>query len=81
MAVIRRHISPAAVRMEIERLVAGARDYTVEVSGRRMMIACLIAFNLLPASQYPEFSDLLAACDPKTIGNFEGRAAEPQARG
>jgi CheY-like chemotaxis protein/GGDEF domain-containing protein len=81
MAVISRHISPAAVRMEIERLIAEARDYTVEVGGRRMMIACLIAFNLLPASQFPEFSDLLAACAPKMIGNFEARPAESRPRG
>jgi PleD family two-component response regulator len=80
MAVLRRHISPAAVRMEIERLIAQARDYTIEISGRRMMISCLIAYNLLPASQYPDFSDLLAACDPKIIGNFEGRVTESQAK-
>ncbi len=68
MAVLRRHISPAAVRMEMERLIAEAREYTIEVSGRRMMIACLIAFELQPAAPFPEFSDLLAAFDAGLAG-------------
>jgi hypothetical protein len=58
--------------MEIERLIAEAHDYSIEVSGRRMMIACLITSNLLPVSQYRDFSDLLAACDQKIIGNSSG---------
>ena len=76
MAVVRRHIAPAAVRMEMERLTADARDYIIDVSGRRMMIACLIGFTLLPVAQYAEFNDLLAAGDHKMVGNFAGPGTE-----
>jgi hypothetical protein len=69
MAVLRRHISAAAVRMEMERLIADAREYVIEVSGRRMMIVCLIAFDLLPAARFPGFTDMLAAFDTNlTLG-------------
>jgi FixJ family two-component response regulator/GGDEF domain-containing protein len=69
MAVLRRHISAAAVRMEMERLIADAREYVIEVSGRRMMIVCLIAFDLLPAGRFPGFTDMLAAFDANlTLG-------------
>lgn len=80
MAVLKRHISPAAVRMEIERLIADAREYIIEVNGRRMMIACLITFHLASIAGYAELSELLAACDQPAIGNFHVPAAEPQAR-
>jgi FixJ family two-component response regulator/GGDEF domain-containing protein len=78
MAVLRRHISPAAVRMEMERLVAEAREYVIEVSGRRMMIACLIAFDLLPAAQFPGFSDLLAAFDAGLAGGLRRERPDDQ---
>jgi FixJ family two-component response regulator/GGDEF domain-containing protein len=68
MAVLRRHISPAAVRMEIERLVADAREYLIEVNGRRMMIACLITFDLEPAAQFSEFGEMLASFDAALSG-------------
>lgn len=65
MAVMQRHISAAAVRMEMERLIADAREYIIEVSGRRMMIACLMAFELVPAARFSGFTDMLASFDAK----------------
>ena len=70
MAVLRRHISPAAVRMEMERLIADAREYIVEIEGRRMMISCLITFELQAAAQFAGFSDLLAAFDVGLSGGL-----------
>lgn len=77
MAVVRRHISAAAVRMEMERLVADTRGYIIEVRGRPMMIACLITYDLLPAAEFSDFAELLRACDPKTAGGLRAPAPEP----
>jgi PleD family two-component response regulator len=76
MAVMRRHISPAAVRMEMERLIAEAREYIVEIQGRRMMIACLITFDLQAAAQFAGFSDLLAAFDASLSGGLRSGSAD-----
>ena len=73
MAVVRRHISPEAVRMEMERLIAETRGHIIEVQGRPMMIACLITFDLLPVGQFPGLAELLAACRVRATGH----AAEP----
>jgi ActR/RegA family two-component response regulator/GGDEF domain-containing protein len=75
MAVLRRQIAPAAVRMELERLIAETRGYIIEVHGRPMMIACLITFDLLPAAQFAGFGELAAACDSR----ITGRTPEPAA--
>jgi GGDEF domain-containing protein len=68
LAVLRRQIAPAAVRMEIERLIAETRGYIIEVHGKPMMIACLITFDLLPAVQFAGFGELAAACDSRITG-------------
>jgi CheY-like chemotaxis protein len=68
MAVAHRFISPAAVRMEMERLIAETRGYIIEIQGRPMMIACLITFDLLPVSQFPDLNALLAACASSIAG-------------
>jgi CheY-like chemotaxis protein len=77
MAVVRRHISAAAIRMEMERLIADTRGYIIEVRGKPMMIACLITYDLLPATQFSDFAELLRACDPKMAGSLREPAPEP----
>ena len=69
LAALCRHISVAAVRMEIERLIAETRGHIVEVQGRPMMIACLITFELLPAAQFAGFSEWLAACEARSTAH------------
>jgi ActR/RegA family two-component response regulator/GGDEF domain-containing protein len=73
MAVLRRQITPSAVRMEIERLIAETRGYIIEVHGKPMMIACLITFELLPAVQFAGYGELAAACESR----ITGRVPEP----
>ncbi|HEX4309263.1 MAG TPA: response regulator [Acidobacteriaceae bacterium] len=70
MAVLRRHISAAAVRMELERLTAEAREYIIDVKGRRMMIACLITFDVLPVAQFPRLTEMLMAFDAGMVGGL-----------
>jgi hypothetical protein len=70
MAVVQRFIAPSAVRTEMDRLIADTRRYVIEVQGRPTMIACLITFDLLPASQFANFDALMEACN-------SSHAAEP----
>jgi hypothetical protein len=70
MIVARRKISPAAVRMEMSRLVSGNREHIVELNGRRSMIASPITFDLLPISQFQTIEDFLATLDAKLIGKI-----------
>jgi hypothetical protein len=61
--------------MEMERLIAEAREYIVEIQGRRMMIACLITFDLQAAAQFAGFGDLLAAFDASLSGGLRSDPA------
>jgi FixJ family two-component response regulator len=65
LAVLRRHISPAAVGKEVERIIAETRGYTIEVQGKATMVACLITFDILAASQFSGFSEWLAAFEAR----------------
>ena len=68
MAVVRRNVSPGAMRMEIDRLTLASRGQVMNVNGKSIMIACPIAFNLLPVSQFSKLDDMLKAFDAKPIG-------------
>jgi FixJ family two-component response regulator len=70
MAVIERHISPAAVRMEVSRLLLESPQHVLEFNGRRMMIAISTTFDLFPALRFSSFDQLLAAFDARLIGNL-----------
>jgi FixJ family two-component response regulator len=70
LAVLRRYISPAAVRKEVERIIADTRGYTIEVQGKATMVACLITFEILAASGFSGFSEWLSAFD----GLCDGRS-------
>ncbi len=67
MAVVRRQLSPAAMRMEISRLTAGGREHVLEVNGRRVMITRATAFDLLPVSQFATLEEMFACFNPKLM--------------
>jgi FixJ family two-component response regulator len=68
MAVVRREISPGALRMEIDRLTLSSRGQMMNVNGKSIMIACPIAFDLLPVSQFSKLDDMLLAFKTKPNG-------------
>jgi FixJ family two-component response regulator len=70
MTVIERHISPAAVRMEVSRLLMESPQHLLEFNGRRTMIAISATFDLFPAARFTTFDELLAAFDAKLIGSI-----------
>lgn len=70
MAVVRRQISPDALRMEFTRLASAGRDHVMEVNGRTVMIASPISFDLLPVAQCSTFDDMLAAFDANLSGKI-----------
>ncbi len=76
MAVVRRNVSPAAVRMEFARLIAAAADHVIEINGRSM-IATTIDSDLKILSQFHSLGDLLAAFDPQLSGKTEAKDNPP----
>ena len=68
MAVVRRTVSPAAVRMEFARLTSAPGDHVMEVHGRSIVVATSINFDLKPVSQFPNLGALLASFDPQLSG-------------
>lgn len=73
LAVVHRYISAAAVRMEIERMIADTRGHIIDVLGKPTMVACLITFDLFHAVQFPGFQEWLGA--------FEERCEHPATDG
>ncbi|MGA3160277.1 MAG: response regulator [Terracidiphilus sp.] len=67
MAVVRRKISPGALRMEIDRLTLSNRGQMMNVNGKSIMIACPIDFDLLPVSKFSTLDDMLLAFKAKPI--------------
>jgi FixJ family two-component response regulator len=70
MAVVRRRISPDAMRMEIARLTTASREHVMQINGRSIMIASPISFELLPVSQFYSFNEMLAAFDSTSSGGL-----------
>jgi len=70
MAAIERQISPAAVRMEVSRLLLEGPQHVLEFNGRRTMIAISTTFDLFPVSRFSSFDQLMAAFDARLIGNI-----------
>jgi len=68
MAVVRRKISPGSLRMEIDRMTLTSRGQVMNVNGKSIMIACPIAFDLLPVSQFSTLDDMLLAFNARPIG-------------
>lgn len=71
MAVVRRSISPVAVRMEVARLTSAPGDQVLDVHGRSIMVATSINSDFKPASQFSGLGEMLAAFDPQFIGKSE----------
>lgn len=68
MAVIRRRISPAAVRMEVSRRFLDCPQHLVDQGGRRTMVAIAMNFDLLPVAQFSTLDELMAAFKSQLIG-------------
>lgn len=70
MMVLKRTVSPVAMRMEITRLMHDQHEYTADVNGRQIMLAAPTTFDMLPASKFSTFDDMLAAFDAKLVGKL-----------
>ena len=68
MAVVRRKISTGALRMEVDRLTLASRGQVMNVNGKSIMIACPLAFDLLPVSQFSTLDDMLTVFNAKSNG-------------
>jgi len=68
MAVLRRLVAPAAVRMEISRALADTPQYVDEIGGRKTLIAVSMTFDLLPAVQFPTLDEMIQAFEAKLVG-------------
>jgi len=71
MAVVRRTVTPGALRMEVARLTSSVGDQVLDVRGRSIMVATSIAFDFKPVSQFSKLTEMLAAFDPQFSGNAE----------
>lgn len=67
MAVLERHVSTGAVRMEVSRLLMDTPQHLVEQNGRRTMVAMAMGFDLLPAAAFSTLDELTAAFDAKLV--------------
>jgi len=67
MAVLERHVSTGAVRMEMSRLLLDTPQHLVEQNGRKTMVAMAISFDLLPAAAFSTMDEMLAAFDAKLL--------------
>lgn len=76
MAVIRRQLSPSALRKEISRLTSGNHEHVIALKGRRVMVAGTTTFDLLPVFQFSKLDDMLLAFDPKLIGSLRVRVVD-----
>jgi FixJ family two-component response regulator len=65
MALVRRQLSPAAMRMEFSRLMSETQQHIVEANGKRVMVAHSMTFDLLPVARFASFDEMLAAFDAK----------------
>lgn len=75
MAVIRRQIPLAAVRMELERLRSSRREHLLDVKGKRVFIASPIAFDFVQASQFSSVKMMLTAFDASVTGCIKHESA------
>jgi FixJ family two-component response regulator len=70
MAVVRRRISPAAVRTDIARLTSARREHVMDVNGRSVMIGSPITFDMSPVLQFSTFDEMLAGFDTDLSGRL-----------
>jgi len=75
MAVVRRTITPGALRMEVARLTSSTSDQLLKVQGRSIMVATSIDSDMKPVAQFSGLNEMLAAFDPQLSGRDESAAA------
>ncbi len=68
MAVVKRQITPQAIRMELSRLLSSNQQHIVEYNGRRTMVAFSLGFDLLPVRQFSSVEAMFEAFKVKQIG-------------
>ena len=68
MAVLRRHVSSGAVRMEVSRLLMEPPHHLVEQGGRKTMIAIAMVSDLLPIAQFSSLDEMMTAFKANQIG-------------
>jgi len=70
MAVVKRQVSPAAIRMELSRLLSSNQQHIVEYNGRRTMVAFSVSFDLLPVRQFSSVDAMFEAFNTKQVGSL-----------
>lgn len=70
LALVQRPVTPAALRMEISRLMLHKQEEIADLNGRKVMIANSIAFDLLPIARFGTINDLFLAFDAKLVGQL-----------
>jgi FixJ family two-component response regulator len=70
MAVIERHLTAPAVRMEVSRVLLDCPQHVLELNGSKTMISLSTSFDLFPAVLFPTFEKLQSAFDAKLIGKI-----------
>jgi len=70
MAVVRRQVTPAAVRMELTRLTSKNEQRVVELNGRKIMLSFSITFDLLLMAQFSSLEEMIEAFNAKLAGRL-----------
>jgi CheY-like chemotaxis protein len=70
MAVVRRGISPSALRQELTRLMSVPHQHLLDANGKKIMFAISATFDLLPVAQFASFEDLIEAFDAKLVAKI-----------
>lgn len=70
MIVVRRQLSPVAMRVEIARFMQDRRESITDVNGRQIMVAAPTAFDVLPIAQFANFDEMITTFDVKLTGKL-----------
>jgi len=70
MAVVRRQVSPGAVRMELARLLSDNTQQIIEYNGREIMLSFSITFDLLSIAQFTSQDEMFEAFNAKLTGRL-----------
>jgi FixJ family two-component response regulator len=61
LAVVRRSMSPAAMRMEIARMTSASKEHMMDLNGRIIMISSPITFDIQSICKYQTLEKMFAA--------------------
>lgn len=70
MALLQRQIGPAALRLDISRMMQDRQDWITGLNGSKVMIANSIGFDLLPLSMFASMDEMLVAFDARLTGKL-----------